>query len=237
VAAFGDAISAFEGLSGLALELALRHGPGLRAPFGGAPPAYAVLLELASAFGPTDLALEQALSVFLEAEFGAGRFVDAVVGNGEALWDIRHRIGEGLRAHGEVMGLDLSFPRRAYGVFAEEAKAWLAHWNPQVQLADFGHLGDGGVHFNLVWPRGLLDAGAKSALRARLYALCAAHGGCFSAEHGIGPHVQSAYERHTPPAQLALARRLVAALAPRGELGTLHYAPTAVSTASREASS
>jgi len=222
--AFGDAISAFEGISGLALDLALRHGNGLRAPFASGPPAHAVLLELSSAFGPDDLHLEQALSSFLEATLESAHIVDAVVGNGEALWDIRHRISEALRAHGDVMGLDLSFPRRAYAEFYVEAFAWLSGWNPAVQVADFGHLGDGGVHFNLVWPRGALSHEQKQYLRAQLYELAASHGGCFSAEHGVGPHVQSAYEAHTPRDQLALARRLASALAPTGEIGTMRYA-------------
>ncbi len=224
VAAFGDAISAFEGISGVALDLALRHAPGVRAPFASGPPDHAVLMELSSAFGPDDLGLEPALARFLEGEMETGRIVDAVVGNGEALWDIRHRLGEGLRAHGDVMGFDLSFPRRAYAGFAAESRTWLAGWCAAIQVADFGHLGDGGVHFNLVWPRGQLNSGQTTELRARLYELVAQHGGCFSAEHGVGPHVQSAYDAHTEPNQLALATRLVAALAPRGELGTVRYA-------------
>jgi FAD/FMN-containing dehydrogenase len=223
-AAFGDSISAFEGISGLALELALRHRQGLRAPFESGPPAHAVLLELSSAFGPNELELEHALSDFLESAMERQHIVDAVVGNGEALWDIRHRISEGLRAHGEVMGLDLSFPRRAYAGFCAEARAWLAQWNAAVQVADFGHLGDGGVHFNLVWRRGTLTTAQTRELRARLYELVVLHGGCFSAEHGVGPHVQAAYEAHTAPAQLALARRLAGAFAPYGELGLMRYA-------------
>jgi FAD/FMN-containing dehydrogenase len=152
------------------------------------------------------------------------RIADAVVGHGEALWAIRHGIGEGLRAHGDVLGLDLSFPRRAYAAFRAEACALLAERHPEAQLADFGHLGDGGVHFNLVWPRGALASTQRQALRAQLVELAVTHGGCFSAEHGVGPQVQSAYETHTPRARLALARRLADALAPRGELGLMRYA-------------
>ena len=222
--AFGDSISAFEGISGRALELALQHVPSLRAPFESGPPAHAVLLELSSAFGPDDLHLEQVLSDFLETTLERAWIVDAVVGSGEALWALRHAISEGLRAHGDVMGLDLSFPRRAYAEFIAEACAWLSTWTPDVQLADFGHLGDGGVHFNLVWPHGALSAAQRGEMRARLYELAATHGGCFSAEHGVGPHVQAAYEAHTPRAQLALARRLAGALAPAGEIGTMRYA-------------
>ena len=222
--AFGDSISAFEGISGLALELALRHFHGLRAPFASGPPAHAVLLELSSAFGPNDLHLEHVLSSFLETALEREHIVDAVVGNGEALWDIRHCISEGLRAHGDVLGLDLSFPRRAYTNFYAEACAWLSTWNRAVQVADFGHLGDGGVHFNLIWPHGALSSAQKQELRTQLYELAAANEGCFSAEHGVGPHVQSAYEAHTPRDQLALARRLAGALAPAGEIGTMRYA-------------
>lgn len=221
---FGELVSAFEGLSGRALELAVAHGPGLRMPFDDGVPPHAVLLELSSALGPETLDLETLLSDFLATQYEDGTVRDAVVGRGESLWAIRHRVSEGLRAHGEVMGLDLSFPRSAYLSFVEAARGLVAAWHPGIEIADFGHLGDGGVHFNLVWPRGALDAVAKTALRAQLYDLVDAHGGCFSAEHGVGPHVQSAYDRHTPPDRLRLAGRLVAALAPRGTLGTVRYA-------------
>jgi FAD/FMN-containing dehydrogenase len=46
--AFGMLLTAFEGISGAALDTALNHVPRLRDPFGGVRPDYAVLIELSA---------------------------------------------------------------------------------------------------------------------------------------------------------------------------------------------
>ncbi|MFC5520554.1 FAD-binding oxidoreductase [Polaromonas jejuensis] len=224
-ARLGDTVSAFEGISRRALQLAVAHGAAGPLPFGSDAPDYAVLLELSSPLAASELDLPQVLENFLQAQMEAGLVADAVVGRDEALWRIRHGIGEGLRAHGHVLGLDLSFARAQYWPFVASARTWLAQHLPQVEIADFGHLGDGGVHFNLVWPHGCaFNPRAFDEARAAMYRLAVEeHGGCFSAEHGVGPHVQALYDRYTPPSQAALAQRLVDVLAPRGGFSRARY--------------
>ena len=94
-----------------------------------------------------------------------------------------------------------------------------------MEIADFGHLGDGGVHFNLVWPyRCEFDTAAFEEAGAAIYRLAIEeHDGCFSAEHGVGPHVQAIYDRYTPPSQAAMASRLVTALASNGAYSRARY--------------
>ena len=224
-ALLGDSVSAFEGISRRALELAVAHGAAGPMPFASGAPEYAVLLELSSPLTSRDLDLAQVLENFLETQMEANLVADAVLGRDEALWQIRHHIGEGLRAHGRALGLDLSFARSQYWPFVASARAWLSAHLPQVEIADFGHLGDGGVHFNLVWPhRCEFHAPAFEEARAAMYRLAVEeHGGCFSAEHGVGPHVQAIYDRYTPPSQAAMAGRLVAALAPQGGFSRARY--------------
>ena len=82
-------------------------------------------------------------------------------------------------------------------------------------LADFGHIGDGGVHFNLVVDRSHSEGSAPAferAVRDWVYEVAVAdYGGSFSAEHGIGPRNQMYYDTYTSPKNKALAAGLVGA--------------------------
>lgn len=194
---WGVLVSAFEGISRAALEAGL-HGQDLARWFDGQLPDYAMLIELSSELPADQLDLNGLLQGWLEAEFESGRVRDAVLDADEAIWGLRHRISEGLRVQGKVIGLDLSLPRRHFMAFRERGAAFLAEHFPQVRLADFGHLGDGGMHFNMVWPveAGPLTAAQELTLREGLYALVAELGGSISAEHGVGPQLQAAYRAH-----------------------------------------
>ncbi len=214
--AFGGLISAFEGLSANALAAAI-HVRGGASPFAEALPPYSLLVELASDLLPAQLDLRTLLHAELEAAFERGDVVDAALDKDEALWGLRHAVSEGLRERGAVIGFDISLPRREVWAFRDDATAWLATEFPAAEVCDFGHLGDGGQHFNLVWPRTAtpLVPAELQRLRDGVYARVAAHGGSFSAEHGLGPLLQSTYRTHIPPAVRSASARVVGAL--RGE--------------------
>lgn len=222
-------VSAFEGMSAAALQaaLAVRGDPGRL--FDGRLPPYALLVELSSELPVASLDLSALLQQWLEAEFESGAVVDAVLDADESVWALRHGISEGLREQGKVIGFDLSLPRRHFMRFRELAAAWLAREFPQALVADFGHLGDGGLHFNLVWPKGLtpLDSGHMARLRSGIYALCAELGGSFSAEHGIGPLLQQDYRALTDPALLQLSGHVEALFNPQQLLALTSFGPGA----------
>ncbi len=215
MARYPGLVSAFEAISREAFEAALPSPADAQRWFGGKLPDYALLLELSSELRPEQLDLASLLQQLLEDEFGEA-VADAVLGADADCWHLRHHISEGLRRQGKVIGFDLSFPRRQFMAFREAGKTWLATHFPAARLADFGHLGDGGLHFNLVWPRELaLD---EARLRDGIYGLVRAHGGSISAEHGVGPQLQQAYWRHSAPEVLALSGRLQSSLDPDGLL-------------------
>lgn len=220
MARYPGLVSAFEAISREAFSAALVSADEAPRWFGGQLPDYALLLELSSELGADQLDLQALLQQLLEDEFGEA-VVDAVLGADTDCWQLRHHISEGLRRRGKVIGFDLSFPRRHFMAFREAGKAWLAAHFPAARLADFGHLGDGGLHFNLVWPRDLpLD---EAALREGIYRLARAHGGSISAEHGVGPQLQAAYWRHTEPALQSLGGQLQSLLDPDGLLARTRW--------------
>jgi FAD/FMN-containing dehydrogenase len=216
-------VTAFEGVSGEALDLALRHVPGLRMPFAEIHP-YCVLVELSSTMHSEDFDVETLLMRLLEGEYGK-TIREAVIGKAEQLWRIRHSLSEGLRASGEVMAFDVSVRRDLILEFLAEARALVKNVSPEICVADFGHWGDGGMHFNLVLPKQPeVTPRIREILRQSLYALVVEEfGGSFSAEHGLGPSNLDVYERFTPVEQKKLAGQFQALLNPGLCLGRVDF--------------
>ncbi|WP_394781710.1 FAD-binding oxidoreductase [Undibacterium sp.] len=226
---FPEYLAAFEGISGAALDAVVRHIPAIGNPFAPeAVPDYCVLIELSSAAGPESLGLplEQALSASLEKLFG-GIVENAVIGRGQDLWRIRHAISEAVRQEGKVIAFDISMPRSALAPFRTEALELVGRLYPWLKVMDFGHWGDGGVHFNMVWPADTVqayDADVVGSVRDAIYDLVVKkYKGSFSAEHGVGPYNQTYYHRYTSSAAQQLAGELQRLMDPLGLLGVTWF--------------
>lgn len=221
-----DFCVAFEGMSGAAMRMALAHVGSLRAPFAQVPD-YAVLVELASTLGEgSGVRLEELLvDVLLDVPIEG---LDAVVGRSDDLWALRHALSDGSRHAGSIIALDVSVPLPVMFVFRAEAIAWLGRHYPNIVVADFGHIADCGMHFNLVWPHacGPLAPADATRIREHLYDRVVRHwGGSYSAEHGIGPYNQAYYDRYTAPALKDVAAALKTALDPFGLMGAARLGP------------
>jgi FAD/FMN-containing dehydrogenase len=198
----GATLTAFEGMSRAAMERAIAHVPSLANPFADGVPDYAVLVELTRTWAPRegeaslDEALQQIAGDLLERDDSP--LVDALFGPVEKMWALRHSLSEGLRAAGPVVGFDLSFRRRDLARFRAEAVAMLEAGFPDYALCDFGHVADGGAHFNLV-RLGPADPARLAALKDAVLTLAVdGFGASFSGEHGLGRAFQDAYDRFTP---------------------------------------
>jgi FAD/FMN-containing dehydrogenase len=89
-----------------------------------------------------------------------------------------------------------------------------------VRLVNFGHLGDGNLHYN-VQPPGGVDANAflqefEHAVNTVVYDAVGEFGGSFSAEHGIGALKRDELAQRKPPVALSLMHAIKQALDPRG---------------------
>ncbi len=216
----GPFLTAFEGMSRAAVVRALAHVPGLRDPFqGGEVPPYCVLVELTSSLSPregrpglADL-LEDVLADLAEAP--GGPLADALLGPPERMWALRHALSEGLRACGPVIGLDLSLRRADIPRFRAEAAAMLARDFPEFEACEFGHVADGGVHFNLVRRNGgaAEPARAEQVREAVLALAVEGYGASFSGEHGLGRAVQASYDRFVSPLIQAYSAAVVGVFA------------------------
>lgn len=222
----GELLAAFEGMSRPAVVAALEHIPGLRDPFRGDVAPYVVLIELASAMPASALALSAVLETCLGEwlETAGDCAVDVLVGAPEQMWSLRHALSEGLRSKGRVVGFDLAFRRSDLPAFRRAALQCLGRDFPEFVVCDFGHIGDGGLHFNLVCDRNTeLAASRMTALRERVYGLAVGEfGGSFSGEHGIGRENWPYYRTFTPPSVQDLASRVEAAIA-EGPMGSVQF--------------
>lgn len=221
----GEFLSSYEVLSRDALEITLRRGSGVRSPFEDELPPYAALLELTTPLRPSVLDLDAAmltsLEHFLTANEDAVR--DIVPQPPSGAWHLRHQVSESLSQEGHVLALDVSVPRGRIADFTSRVREHLRTLEEPVRAADFGHWGDGGTHLNLVWnPDQVTDGTSlRDRLQTEVYDLCVHEfGGSFSAEHGVGPHNQTHYDRLTHPLKLGVARTLKHHFDPKTRLGT-----------------
>lgn len=221
--ACGNYLSAFEGMSHNAMVAAFDHTPSLPSPFGSdAVPDYAILVELTRSW--PSRADEQSLDDVLESflaeiwEFDAGLLDNAYVGASDKLWALRHSLSEGVQKSGALYAFDISFKRGDVLRFRSDMTKRLAQDYPELTVCDFGHLGDGGVHFALVIKRDdprAKDAAYEAELRRYINdAVVHEYGGSFSAEHGLGRKVQEAYNTYTPVAIRKITAAIKAGIAP-----------------------
>lgn len=229
-ARFGMLISAFEGMSAPALDAAFAHVARLKNPFSGAMPPYAVLVELSSGPVLDEDALEAKLGEALADIMACANspIIDIAIDRRDALWAVRHAIPEGLRASGQVVACDIALRRGDVMRFRAEALGEIgARW-PGLTVHDFGHVGDGGLHFNMVWPRanGALDPAVVAAVHDHVFSkVVEQFGGSFSAEHGIGPRNIRHYARFVPEPVRRMAGQIQRIVAPQG-LGRVDFGST-----------
>ncbi len=219
-ARLGADLSAFEFMSGNAMRHALAHAPSVRNPFSDeAIPPVALLVEIArtAPAGEGEPALAEVLERTLADLWAQSDepLTDALFGPPEELWPLRHALSEGVKHAGRLFAFDLAFARTDVMRFrASMTRRLAADW-PELEVCDFGHVGDGGIHFNLVchdrelcqsedYEQALRDAVVQHAVED--------FGGSFSGEHAVGRANQRYYDRYTPDALKSLADRFTAAL-------------------------
>ncbi|MGY2047583.1 FAD-binding oxidoreductase [Methylobacterium sp. JK268] len=207
----GDAIQAFELISGLSLDLVARHG-GPRNPLGESP--WYVLVEAASSLPALREVAEAVLATALEREDARDGVLAESGSQAAGLWALREGITEAEAKEGRGVKHDVSVPIAAIPAFLEAAGRALAAHLPGARANAFGHMGDGNIHYNV------LAAGDQTgeAVNAVVHAVVESFGGSISAEHGIGQYRVAELTRHRRPEEITLARRLKAALDPEGLL-------------------
>jgi FAD/FMN-containing dehydrogenase len=214
------AVQAFEYMSGTSMGLVLALIEGAVLPLAEPTPHY-VLVELAGS--RPGAALRGSMEAVLGGALEDGVVIDAVLAEShaqrQAIWRLREEHAEAQKRAGGSVKNDISVPVSLVPALIEQASAAVAGLIPGVRIAPFGHMGDGNIHFNLVQPAGQDGAAflARShAMMACVNAVVRRLDGSFSAEHGIGQLKPDMLADWRGGVELALMRRIKAAIDPGG---------------------
>jgi D-lactate dehydrogenase (cytochrome) len=220
--AAGDQVTSFEMMPRLAVELTVRHVPGVADPLEQNTPWY-LLIELSSPNPRQDLLT--LLTATLEDAAARGTITDAMfatsIAQAQAMWKLRESVPEAQRLHGASLKHDISVPVSAIPTLIEEGSALVHRLAPEGDVVSYGHAGDGNLHFNVSQKPG---ADIKSfvargpVLELAMFDLVESLGGSISAEHGIGRLKAAEFARRADPVELAVMHELKRALDPKGIL-------------------
>lgn len=214
----GDAVSAFELVPRIGLEMCAKHIAGVQDPFAAAHNWY-VLVELSTS--RPDAPVRPVFDALLETAFEEGIIEDAVIAESldqsKTLWHIRESLPEAQKHEGGSIKHDVSVPVSRVPEFIAAATKAVAQAYPGARPVPFGHVGDGNIHFNVTQPAGE-DKNAYLAqwadMNRLVHDLVASMDGSFSAEHGIGRLKVEEMKHYKDPVELDLMRRLKQAIDP-----------------------
>ena len=243
----GAGLTGFEVMGQFALGLVDKHFPQLRVPFleasaasagppqarpapsGGSEPhavgsvgvPYCVLLE--NSDSESEAHARECFERLLETAFEQGCVLDAVVAESlaqaKALWHIRESIPLAQAEEGLNIKHDISIAVSRIPEFVQATDALLRQRIDGVRLVNFGHLGDGNLHYNVQAPEG---GDAKAFLRDRedevntlVYDSVARFDGSISAEHGVGSLKTDKLPHYKSPVALSMMRAIKLGLDPQ----------------------
>ncbi len=216
----GPGLTGFEVMNTRSLDLVRTHFPNLRQPLGPAP--WTVLVEHSDAEDQAHAtaALESLLGTAMERGLVDDAAFASSLEQANAMWHIRESIPLAQVADGANVKHDIALPISAVDEFVEATDAALVRAFPGVRLVDFGHLGDGNLHYNVQGPAGDGDFVARfeKDINALVYAAVVARGGSISAEHGIGELKREELVARKSPVALDMMRAIKNALDPAGVL-------------------
>jgi FAD/FMN-containing dehydrogenase len=215
----GAGLTGFEVMGQFALSLVDKHHPQLRVPLFKETP-WCVLLE--NSDHESEAHARIGFESLMETALENGWVTDAVVAESLAqahsLWQIRESIPLAQATEGLNIKHDISVPVSRIPQFVAETDALLQTKIPGIRLVNFGHLGDGNLHYNVQAPAGA-DGPAflknhEDEVNTWVFDQVKAFNGSISAEHGIGSLKAGKLTHYKDPTALAMMKAIKLALDP-----------------------
>jgi FAD/FMN-containing dehydrogenase len=216
-------LTGFEMMTQEALALNEKHFPQMANPLKGNPP-FTVLIELSD--HESEAHVRQLLETILEEAFEAGLITDAVIANNLAqantFWHMREHITLAQAEEGANLKHDITIPLSALESFIKETDALVRAQYPGVRIINFGHLGDGNLHYNIAPPVGVdhkaFNLANEKPIHELVYAQVERCHGSISAEHGVGQLKLEGLRAHKGEVAHELMKTLKRALDPQNIL-------------------
>jgi len=215
----GAGLTGFEVMGQFALSLVAQHFSQLKVPLYETA-AFCVLLECSDQESEAHARVQ--FERLLETALDSGCVSDAVVAESLAqakqLWHVRESIPLAQAEEGLNIKHDISVAVSHMSEFVSSTDALLEREIPGVRLVNFGHLGDGNLHYNVQAPVGsdgpIFLREWEDKVNSLVYESVQKFGGSISAEHGVGSLKVEKLEIHKSPVALGLMRALKTALDP-----------------------
>ena len=215
----GAGLTGFEVMGQFALSLVARHNPQISVPLYQSTP-WCVLLENSDHESETHARAQ--FERLLETALAQGSISDAVVAESltqaNALWHIRENIPLAQAVEGLNVKHDISIPIPRIAGFVRETDALLQQALPGVRLVNFGHLGDGNLHYNVQAPEGddgqLFLQQHEEHINTLVFDSVARFSGSISAEHGVGSLKVDQLLHYKSPVALEMMRAIKRGLDP-----------------------
>ena len=216
-------LTGFEMMTQESLALNEKHFPQMANPLKGNPP-YTVLIELSD--HESEAHVRQLLETILEEAFEAGLIADAVIANSLAqantFWQMREHITLAQAQEGANLKHDITIPLSALESFIQETDTLMRLKYPGVRIINFGHLGDGNLHYNIAPPLGVdpkaFNLVNEKPIHELIYAQVERCQGSISAEHGVGQLKLDGLRAHKGEVAHDLMKTLKRALDPQNIL-------------------
>ena len=217
----GAGLTAFEFMAEICMQFTLRHSQnGTRAPVEGNHPWY-ILMEISSGRSPEDArsSLESILQTAFETDIVQNATIAENLGQQNAFWQLREDMSDSQKPEGASIKHDIAVPVGSLPDFIAKADAEVLKIVPDARIVNFGHMGDGNLHYNISqpvgWERDHFFA-FEPAINDAVYGLITKYHGSISAEHGIGQMKRDKLAKIKDPTALFLMRKIKAALDPEG---------------------
>ncbi len=232
-AALGSGLTGFEVMGVFAVSLVAKHFPQLpialwQSSMAKQESGFFVLIENADSQSP--VAARERFDAFMEQALESTVITDAVIAQSMAhaaqLWHVRESIPLAQAEEGLNIKHDISVPVSAIAAFCLTTDAQLRKAIPGVRLVNFGHVGDGNLHYNVQCPaEGPFAQDSKAFLKqfesqvhAIVYDSVQQFGGSFSAEHGVGSLKRDELVHYKSAVALDMMRSIKGALDPHNLL-------------------
>jgi FAD/FMN-containing dehydrogenase len=154
----------------------------------------------------------------LESAFESGLATDAVIASNlsqaQSFWTMREHITMAQAQEGANLKHDISLPISSLHAFIEETDGILRQRFSGVRLINFGHLGDGNLHYNVAPPVGINPKEFNSSHEQVIHDVVYTQ----VEKHGIGQLKLPDLEAHRGSVALQLMRSLKHALDPNNIL-------------------
>jgi FAD/FMN-containing dehydrogenase len=216
-------LTGFEMMTEESLDLNEKHFPQMANPLKGKPP-YTVLIELSDY--ESEEHVRQLLETILEEAFDSSLITDAVIASNlrqaSAFWHMREHITLAQAEEGANLKHDITIPLSSLECFISQTDALMRAQYPGIRIINFGHLGDGNLHYNIAPPLGVdpreFNHQYEKPIHELIYTQVEACHGSISAEHGVGQLKLDGLRAHKGPVAHDLMKALKTALDPQNIL-------------------